>query len=154
MRFSTLHSTSFSSNEMLGKTAFIWSSPFQLEMLRIFSSRILWQWALVSKSRNCLHQWNMPRSRMDRPRSWSHPSMQRWSKPSIRRADPDRRRTGEYGWRTSGMQWRSCKHKKKIGETRENTNRQRLQMGRVKNQVTLCVYIHRRLELSSLTTRD
>jgi hypothetical protein len=63
---------------------------------------------LVSKPRSCSPKWNMPRSRMDWSRSWSHPSTQWWSKQGTRRVGPGRRWTGEYGYRACGMQWHSC----------------------------------------------
>lgn len=64
------------SDQTVAKAVFIWSSPFQLEMLHKSSSRISWQWALVSQPTNYLHQWSMPRSRRGWPRNWNHPSRQ------------------------------------------------------------------------------
>ena len=91
----------------------IWSWPSQLEMLPKSSSSSLWQWALLWSPMNCWNRWNMPRSRTDWPRSWSHPSTRWWSKASIRIAGPKRRRTGGCGCTTSGTQSHSCKQQAK-----------------------------------------
>jgi hypothetical protein len=66
-----------------------------------------------------LRRWNMPRSRMDWPRSWSHPGRRWWSRPSIRTAGPDIHWTGGYGYRTSPIQLHSYKQEIKITTTAE-----------------------------------